>query len=87
MGGTGRPLVFLAGPGDTAHVFDTFAPRFAGSYHVYGITRRGFGLSSKPVPANSSYAADRLADGVLAVVDKLKLDLHVLVGHSLAGES
>ena len=85
-GGTGRPLVFLAGLGDTAHVFDTFAPRFAGSYHVYGITRRGFGLSSKPAPANSNYSADRLADDVLAVVDKLKLDRPVLVGHSLAGE-
>ena len=85
-GGSGRPLVFLAGLGDTAHVFDTFAPRFAGSYHVYGITRRGFGVSSKPAPANGNYAADRLADDVLAVLDRLKLDRPVLVGHSLAGE-
>jgi pimeloyl-ACP methyl ester carboxylesterase len=41
-GGTGRPLIFLAGAGDTAHRFDNFAPRFVAQHHVYGITRRGF---------------------------------------------
>jgi pimeloyl-ACP methyl ester carboxylesterase len=50
-GGTGRPLIFLAGNGDTAHSFDGFAPRFTSKNHVYGITRRGFGVSSKPTPA------------------------------------
>ena len=49
-GGTGRPLVFLAGLGNTAHVFDTFAAKFIGKYHVYGITRRGFGNSAPPRP-------------------------------------
>jgi hypothetical protein len=44
-GGTGRPLMFLAGSGDTAHRFDGFAPQFAKKYHVYGITRRGFSRS------------------------------------------
>lgn len=85
-GGTGRPLVFLAGLGDTAHAFDKLAPRFTARHHVYGITRRGFGLSSKPTPANGNYAADRLGDDVLAVIEILKLDRPVLVGHSLAGE-
>lgn len=85
-GGTGRPLVFLAGLGDTAHVFDHFAPKFTPTYHVYGITRRGFGASSAPAPANGNYSADRLGDDVLAVIDALKLNRPVLVGHSLAGE-
>lgn len=85
-GGTGRPLVFLAGLGNTAHIFDGFATKFTASHHVYGITRRGFGASSKPVPANDNYAADRLGDDVLAVLDALKLDHPVLAGHSLAGE-
>src|SRR5580658_6236222 len=47
-GGTGRPLVLLAGLGDTAHVFDDFAPKLTPEFHVYGITRRGFGSSSAP---------------------------------------
>src|SRR5262249_44271400 len=47
-GGTGRPVVLLTGLGDNAHVFDAFAPKLTPNYHVYGITRRGFGASSVP---------------------------------------
>ena len=85
-GGSGRPVVLLSGLGDTAHVFDDFAPKLASQVHVYGITRRGFGASSSPVPRNENYSADRLGDDVLAVLDALKLDRPVLVGHSIAGE-
>jgi pimeloyl-ACP methyl ester carboxylesterase len=82
-GGSGRPLVLLAGLGDTAHVFDRFAAKLTPKYHVYGITRRGFGASSAP---SEGYSADRLGDDVLAVIDSLKLVRPVLVGHSIAGE-
>ncbi|HEY6253652.1 MAG TPA: alpha/beta hydrolase, partial [Candidatus Angelobacter sp.] len=82
-GGSGRPLVFLAGLGNTAHVFDSFVPQFTAKYHVYGITRRGFGDSSIP---DSGYSSDRLGDDVLAVMDALQLNRPVLVGHSIAGE-
>jgi pimeloyl-ACP methyl ester carboxylesterase len=85
-GGTGRPLVFLAGLGNTAHVYDNFAPKFIGKYHVYGITRRGFGDSSSPTPNDHNYSSDRLGDDVLAVIDALKLQKPVLAGHSIAGE-
>ena len=82
-GGSGRPVVLLAGLGDNAHVYDDFAPKLTGSYHVYGITRRGFGASSAPA---TGYEADRLGDDVLAVLDALKIEKPVLVGHSLGGE-
>lgn len=85
-GGSGRPLVLLAGLGADAHAFDKFAPKLTATYHVYGITRRGFGASSAPAPATGDYSADRLGDDVLAVVDSLKLNRPVLVGHSIAGE-
>src|SRR6185312_6635459 len=85
-GGSGRPLLLLSGLGDTAHVFDKFAPKLIGSYHVYGITRRGFGASSMPPLRSGAYSADRLGDDVLAVIDQLKLDRPVLVGHSIADE-
>jgi len=58
-GGSGRPLVLLSGLGNTAHIFDQFAPKLTATYHVYGITRRGFGESSHP---RSGYMADRLGD-------------------------
>lgn len=85
-GGAGQPIVLLSGLGDTAHVFDDFAPRLTSQYNVYGITRRGFGASSGPVPGNENYSADRLGDDVLAVLDALKLDRPVLAGASIAGE-
>ena len=82
-GGSGRPIVLLAGLGDTAHVFNRFAAALTSQYHVYGITRRGFGASSAPA---DGYSADRLGDDVLAVIDSLKLTNPVLVGHSIGGE-
>ncbi len=82
-GGSGRPLVLLAGGGDTAHVFDDFAPKLTPGFHVYGITRRGFGESGF---SPEGYGADRLGDDVLAVLDALELKKPVLVGHSLGGE-
>lgn len=85
-GGTGRPLVFLAGLGGTAHSFDTFASNFTGRYHVIGITRRGYAPSDMPAPTSDSYDADRLGDDVLSVLDQLNLQNPVLVGHSFAGE-
>jgi non-heme chloroperoxidase len=85
-GGTGKPLVFLAGAGDTGHVFDKFALNFRASHHVYAITRRGFGQSSAPDPKHSDYSAHRLGADVLAVIAALKLDRPVLAGHSIAGE-
>ena len=81
-GGAGRPLVLLAGLGNTAHVYDDFAPKLTAKYHVYGITRRGFGASSVPA---AGYDADRLGDDVLTVLDSLKLTRPVIAGHSYAG--
>lgn len=82
-GGSGTPVLLLAGLGDTAHVFDKFASKLTPEHHVYGITRRGFGASSAP---SSGYTADRLGDDVVAVMDSLGLKRTVLVGHSIAGE-
>lgn len=82
-GGTGRAVVLLAGLGNTAHIFDDFAPQLAQTYHVYGITRRGYGSSSVPA---SGYSTDRLADDDLAVMDALRIAKPVLVGHSIGGE-
>ena len=85
-GGNGPPLVFLAGLGATGHSFDGFAEKFTAKHHVYGMTRRGFGLSSMPQPTDENYDSDRLGDDVLAVIDALKLDKPVLAGHSRAGQ-
>jgi pimeloyl-ACP methyl ester carboxylesterase len=81
-GGSGRAVVLLAGGGNTAHVFDDFAPKLTGEFHVVGITRRGFGASGFRSDDNT---ANRLGDDVLEVLNALKLDRPVLIGHSFAG--
>ena len=80
--GPGRNVVLLAGSGNSAHVFDEFAPKLAKRWHVYAITRRGYGASSQPA---SGYGDGRLADDVLQVLDSLGIAAPVLVGHSMAG--
>jgi non-heme chloroperoxidase len=85
-GGTGRPMVLLTGLGNNAHIFDGFAEKLTRKYHVYGITRRGYGVSDTPPVSGDAYAANRLGDDVVAVIDKLRLEKPVLVGHSIAGE-
>jgi len=82
-GGTGEPVVFLAGLGNSAHVFDDFAPQFTDHFHVLAITRRGYGASSQPA---SGYGSARLAADLNAVLDTLHLPRVVLVGHSIAGD-
>jgi non-heme chloroperoxidase len=82
-GGSGRPVVLLTGFGNSAHVFDEFAPKLKDFCHVYGITRRGYGASSRP---ETGYTEQRLADDVLHVLDSLKLAAPVLAGHSIAGD-
>lgn len=81
-GGTGRAVVLLAGSGNSAHVFDDFAPKLTDCCRVFAITRRGYGASSQPA---SGYDNQRLADDVLAVVDALRIEAPILVGHSMAG--
>lgn len=81
-GGSGQPIVLLAGSGNTAHIYDEFAPKLTDCCHVYGITRRGYGGSSQP---ESGYDDQRLADDVLKVLEDLHIRSPVLVGHSMAG--
>ncbi|MEW5974995.1 MAG: alpha/beta hydrolase [Acidobacteriota bacterium] len=81
-GGAGRDVVLLAGY-NTAHIFDEFAEVLSQACHVYGITRRGYGASSRP---DSGYTAKRSAADVLEVLAALKLRAPVLAGHSFGGQ-
>lgn len=82
-GGSGRPIVLLSGLGNTAHIFDEFAPQLVSNGHVYGVTRRGYGASSVP---SSGFGAERLGEDVHRVLDTLKIERPVVVGHSIAGQ-
>ncbi len=83
FGGTGEPIVLLAGLGNTGHVFDDFAPAMIDRHRVIAITRRGFGSSGSSTAGHD--VPTRVAD-VLAVLDALKLPKVILAGHSIAGD-
>jgi non-heme chloroperoxidase len=83
FGGSGQPIILLAGLGNTGHVYDNFAPKLTNLGHIYAITRRGYGASSRP---ESGYDVPRLGEDVLAVLDSLRIEKPVLIGHSLAGQ-
>lgn len=80
-GGSGPVLLFLAGLGCTAHIFDRFAPRFVDQFHVLALTRRGHGDSDYP---ETGYDIDTLTEDVRQLMDALKIDQAILVGHSMA---
>jgi pimeloyl-ACP methyl ester carboxylesterase len=83
FGGLGPAILLLPGLGATAHSFDDIAPRLAGRHRVVAMTRRGAGYSSRP---DFGFDTPRLAQDVLQVMDALKIDQALLVGHSIAGE-
>src|SRR5436309_11671316 len=80
---SGPPIVFLAGVGNTAHAWDSFAPRFTKTYRVFALTRRGFGESSHP---RSGYDLTTRVEDIRIALDSLHIAKAILVGHSIAGE-
>jgi non-heme chloroperoxidase len=77
------PLVLLAGLGDTAYIFEVLGPLLAPHFHVFAVTRRGYGESSL---TREGYAIGERADDLRAFLDALKLDRVYLAGHSVAGD-
>lgn len=81
-GGRGIVLLFLAGMGCNAHIFDRFAPRFTDRFHVLALTRRGHGESDHP---ETGYDIDTLTRDLRLFLDRLGIERAILAGHSFAG--
>ncbi len=81
-GGNGPVLLFLAGLGCNAHIYDRFAPRFTDHYHVLALTRRGHGDSDYP---DGGYDIDTLTEDIHQFMDQMQIDQAILAGHSMAG--
>lgn len=80
-GGNGPALLFLAGLGCTAYIYDKFAPRFTDRFHALAVTRRGHGDSDCP---ETGYDADTLTEDLRHFMDALHIQQAILVGHSMA---
>jgi pimeloyl-ACP methyl ester carboxylesterase len=81
-GGSGRPMVLLAGLGDTAHLYRGLAPKLASRFRVVGLTRRGHGRSDRP---DSGYDLDTFVKDIRCFLDTLEIEQAILVGHSFGG--
>ncbi len=82
-GGTGEPMVLLAGSGLTAHIYDQLAPHFTSDFRVIGLTRRGTGASDKPA---DGYDLPTMVDDIRQALDSLGIRRCVLVGHSFGAQ-
>jgi non-heme chloroperoxidase len=80
-GGSGDVLLFLAGMGCNAHIFDHLAPRFTDKFHVLALTRRGHGESDHP---KTGYDVETLTEDIHQFLNELGIEKVILVGHSFA---
>ena len=80
-GGEGKTILFLAGMGCNAHVFDNLAPRFTDKFHVMALTRRGHGESDHP---ETGYDIDSLTEDIRQFMDALRIKKVIMAGHSMA---
>ena len=81
-GGTGTPLVFLAGLALNAHTFDPLVSSFIDSYRVIGITRVGHGNSES---RTENFSTARLVKDIIITLNKMHIDNAIFAGHSFAG--
>lgn len=84
-GSPSAPLLLLT-HGITAqgHIWEPFAERLAGDFHVVALDQRGHGDSDKP---DRGYAAADYVADMLGVLDSLGVERAILVGHSLGARN
>jgi pimeloyl-ACP methyl ester carboxylesterase len=82
-GGKRGVLLMLAGLGDDAHIFDSFAGRFTDQYRILALTRRGYGESDKP---RMGYDVKTRVEDIRRFLDVLGIAKVTLIGHSIAGD-
>jgi pimeloyl-ACP methyl ester carboxylesterase len=82
-GGTKPALLFIPGLGDTAYMMEDFATRFVRTNRVVIMTRRGFGRSSVP---RDGYDLSSRVEDIRGLLDALKIQRVILIGHSIAGD-
>jgi pimeloyl-ACP methyl ester carboxylesterase len=81
--GTGLPVVFLHGLGASVYAWrKTLEPVAQAGFRVIAFDNRGFGESDKPPTGYGNADYERL---VVALLDSLRLQTAVLVGHSMGG--
>lgn len=76
----GIPVILLHGFTDSWHSYEMVLPHLPPSLHVFAVSQRGHGNSSKPA---GDYGPDDFANDIAAFIKQLKLTNALLVGHSM----
>lgn len=84
-GSGGIPVVFVHGYGGDTEQWMAQLDHLRPSRRAVALDLRGHGRSS--APAGNEYSVDAFASDIATVVDSLKLDRFVLVGHSMGGSA
>jgi haloalkane dehalogenase len=84
--GEGPAYVLLHGFPDNLHIYDYVVPLIARTgRRAVAFDFLGFGQSDKPAPSAFHYDFDQQVGDLTAVVDALKLDRFIPVGHDSGG--
>jgi pimeloyl-ACP methyl ester carboxylesterase len=76
----GTPVVLLHGYTDSRRSYDLLLPLLPSSVHVFAVSHRGHGDSSKP---DTGYLPSDFAADLAAFLDAMKIESAVIVGHSM----
>jgi pimeloyl-ACP methyl ester carboxylesterase len=80
--GEGKPLVLISGLGYSSWQWHEMVPLLAEKFQVITFDNRGVGQSDKPA---GPYTAGMLAQDTVGLLDALKIEKAVIVGHSMGG--
>lgn len=78
----GPTILCLHGRWGRAETWFDFIQHYGNQYRIIAPDQRGHGLSGKPV---SKYTAEEMAEDMIELLDFLKIDSVILVGHSMGG--
>jgi pimeloyl-ACP methyl ester carboxylesterase len=78
----GPPIVLAHGLASNSRIWDDVAAILARRFHVVALDQRGHGLSDRPT---DGFTFDKVTGDLLGLLDALKLERPVLVGHSWGG--
>jgi len=80
--GEGKPLVLISGLGYSSWQWHKMVPLLAEKFKIITFDNRGVGQSDKPA---GPYTAQMLAQDTVGLLDALKIEKAVIVGHSMGG--
>lgn len=75
-------IVCLNGMYGRGETWDEFINYYGKEYRIIAPDQRGHGLSSKPL---SKYTAEEMASDIIGLLEYLKIDSVIIVGHSMGG--